>query len=146
MDKLTRFLPPLAVLAITLACMAAPAAAPQATQPPAASALPGVPAETASAVQPPQPGIGPTLGSGSLWLNIVSPLDQAVVNVAQIEVVIQAPPDTVVTVNDEILIVGLEGQFTTAVSLVEGPNAIEIVASDSEGNEIDAILTVLYQP
>ena len=146
MDKLTRFLPPLAVLAITLACMAAPAAAPQATQPPAASALPGVPTETASAVQSAQPGAGPTLGSGSLWLNIVSPLDQAVVNVAQIEVVIQAPPDTVVTVNDEILIVGPEGQFTTAVSLAEGPNAIEIVASDSEGNEIDAILTVLYQP
>jgi hypothetical protein len=128
-----------------MACISTPVPAPAATIPPG-SAGTAAPAGSAESSPTPQPGANPTVASGALWLNILSPLDQAVVNVPQIDVVGQAPPETVVTINDEILVVGPEGQFTTGVSLLEGLNVIEIVASDPEGTEIDTTLTVIYQP
>ncbi len=135
---------PLSLL-FMLACISTPAPAPAGTPLSTGETTP-TSAPTAEATATPQPGANPTVASGALWLNILSPLDQAVVNVAQIEVVGQAPPDTVVTINDEIVVVGPEGQFTVVVALVEGPNAIEVVASDVEGTEIDTILSVVYQP
>jgi len=130
---------------LVIACISTPAPAPAGTLPPT-SEIPATSTGTVQSTPTPQPGANPTVASGTLWLNILSPLDQAVVDVAQIEVVGQAPPGTVVSINDEILVVGPEGQFTTAVTLVEGPNVLEIVASDAEGTEIDTILTVVYQP
>jgi hypothetical protein len=132
-------------LVFIIACISTPAPAPAGTLPPT-SEIPATSAETVGSTPTSQPGANPTVASGTLWLNILSPLDQAVVNVPQIEVVGQAPPDTVVSINDEVVVVGPEGQFTTVVALVEGPNAIEIVASDVEGTEVDTILSVVYQP
>jgi hypothetical protein len=57
-----------------------------------------------------------------------------------------APPETVVTVTDDILVVGADGKFESDVALEEGPNVIEIVASDLEGNEVTFIVTVTYEP
>ena len=84
--------------------------------------------------------------STTLVLTIRQPLDESVVNTGQVEVIGAAPPDTVVTVNDEILIVGPEQEFKVSIPLEEGPNLIEIVASDINGNEIDQLLTVYYEP
>ena len=84
--------------------------------------------------------------SANLSLQILSPLDEAVVNTPQVEVIGLAPAGTVVTVNDEILIVGDEGQFKATVSLEQGPNLIEIVASDQDGNETSLLRTVTYEP
>ena len=84
-----------------------------------------------------------TLG---LWLQILSPLDEAVVNTSQVDVTGSAPAGTVVTINDEILIVGSDQQFRTTVSLDDGPNLIEIVASDESGNEMSVLLTIRYEP
>lgn len=87
-----------------------------------------------------------TASSGSLWLQIISPLDEAVVNASQIEIVGMAPPDTVISINDEFLLVGPEEQFTLTVSLEEGPNLFEILASNLQGDEIFLMLTVVYEP
>ena len=84
--------------------------------------------------------------STTLVLTIRQPLDESVVNTGQVEVIGAAPPDTVVTVNDEILIVDPEQEFKVSIPLEEGPNLIEIVASDINGNEIDQLLTVYYEP
>jgi hypothetical protein len=84
--------------------------------------------------------------SVALFLTIRQPLDESIVNTEQVEVIGEAPPDTVVTVNDEILIVGPEQEFTVSISLEEGPNLIEIVASDFAGNETSQLLTVYYEP
>jgi len=81
-----------------------------------------------------------------LFLTIRQPLDESVVDTPQIEVIGMAPPDTVVTVNDEILVVGLEQEFKVSITLEEGPNLIEIVASDINGNETSQLLTVYYEP
>jgi hypothetical protein len=42
--------------------------------------------------------------------------------------------------------VGADGQFKTTLPLEEGPNLIEIIASDESGNEASALLTITYEP
>ncbi len=88
----------------------------------------------------------PTVSSAVLWVKILSPLDGAVVDTPQIEVLGSAPADTVITMDDQILIVGADGQFRASLSLDEGPNVIEIVASDAQGHEVTSTLTVTYEP
>jgi len=96
----------------------------------------------------PTPNVPPTAISAEagLWLQVLSPLDETVVNAPQVDVLGSAPAGTVISVNDVILIVGADGQFKTTVPLEEGPNLIEIIASDADGNEASALLTVTYEP
>jgi len=56
----------------------------------------------------------------------------------------RAPSGTVLSINDEIIVVDQSQAFSTLVSLEDGPNLIEIVASDAEGNEVSFMLTVSY--
>jgi len=84
--------------------------------------------------------------SGSLWVRILAPADNAVVATQVVEVRGEAPEDTVLSINDEILIVSSDQLFSLYVTLEEGLNVIEIVASDYDGNEISHILTITYQP
>ena len=67
-------------------------------------------------------------------------------DVPQVDVSGSAPAGTVISVNDDVLIVGADQQFKTSVPLEEGPNLIEIIASDENGNEASALLTVTYEP
>ena len=145
MEKLSAFL----VLALLAACVPTPTAAPL-TSPtlveiPAANtatALPEAvsPAATISPVQTNPPG------TSGLWLQILSPLDEAVVDTPQVDVLGSAPAGSVISVNDEILIVGSDSQFTVTVLLEDGPNLIEIIASDDDGNELTTLLTITYEP
>ena len=68
------------------------------------------------------------------------------VNTPQVDVIGSAPAGAVISINDDILIVGADGQFKTTVALDEGPNLIEVVASDDNGNETSFILTITYEP
>jgi archaellum component FlaF (FlaF/FlaG flagellin family) len=78
-------------------------------------------------------------------LTINSPADQAVVSQPSVEIRGEVSTDMVLSINDDIYIFPA-GIFTVTVSLQEGPNVIQIVASDMSGNEIDQILTITYQP
>ena len=93
-------------------------------------------------IQPTSTAVTAPDTSGILWLQVLSPQDEAVVNTPQVDVTAGA----VISINDEILIVGDDGQFKTTVSLDEGPNLIEIIASDNNGNETSLILAVTYEP
>ena len=86
------------------------------------------------------------LVSGDLWLQILSPLDEAVVNLPQVSIEGRAPAETVLSINDEILIVGDDQQFKILLALEEGPSLIEILASDLQGNQISLTLTVIFEP
>jgi Glucodextranase, domain B len=83
--------------------------------------------------------------SGDFSLMIYSPADGDVVNQPQVELRGQTTVETVLSVNNEIHILPAQQDFVIPVPLEEGPNVIEIVASDYAGNEIDIILTVTYQ-
>ena len=84
--------------------------------------------------------------AGTLWLRVLSPPDEAVVNTPQVDIVGSAPAGAVLSVNDDILLVGDDQHFKTTISLDEGPNLIEIIASDDNGSETSIILTVTYEP
>lgn len=86
------------------------------------------------------------MNSGPLTLQVLSPQDGATVNTSQITVSGTASPGEVVTVNDNIILVGADGKFQTTISLDEGPNLIEIIASNNAGNETSVELTVTYEP
>lgn len=81
-----------------------------------------------------------------LFLSVLEPIDEAVVDTPQVKVIGMAPQETVVTVNDEILLVGEDQKFEATIALDEGPNLIEIIASDLDGNEASQLLTVFYEP
>ncbi len=72
-------------------------------------------------------------------------MDQAIVSQPSVEVRGTVSTDAVLTINDDIYVISA-GAFTETVALQEGPNAIQITASDMSGNEVDEILTVTYQP
>ena len=142
----------LALMLVTEACTPTPTVVPKlpslAVSIVATASATPMPQQTipATPVPPTETALPATEAAGTLWLQVLSPQDEAVVNTPQVEVIGLAPAGTVVTVNDEILIVGPEGQFKTILALEEGPNLIEILASDENGNETSLLLTVTYEP
>lgn len=136
-----------AFLLITSACSPT-----ETTTPQPAGALPTQPvsaastnAGAASATQPTAPP-ATSAPAGGVLLQVLSPQDGAVVNTQQITVSGMASSGAVVTVNDDILIAGPDGQFQDVVTLTDGINLIEVIASDTSGNEASAELTVTYEP
>ena len=85
------------------------------------------------------------VANGPIVLRIFSPADGDVMDSAEIFVVGDVSIEAVLTINEEIYLLSA-GQFSLPVTLEEGPNALEIVASDFEGNEVYLILTMTYQP
>ena len=138
----------LTVLLISaLACSLPSVAGPSASDltPGGSQPLPGdsVPAGQTPETAPPASG---STGSGTLNLVILSPLDGAVVNTPNVEIAGQAPAGSVISIGDDLLIVGPDGLFKQVVTLEEGPNVIEIIASDSNGNESFVLLGIFYEP
>ena len=84
--------------------------------------------------------------SGEMWLQVTSPLDGAVLDAPEVDVIGMASANSVVSIDDDILLVGDDGKFKATVPLDEGPNLIEIVASDMDGNEVSQMLAVVYEP
>ncbi len=83
--------------------------------------------------------------SGSLTVQLFSESD-VVVSTDKYLVAGRAPAGTVLSVNDDILIVDKSQAFNVWVPLDDGPNLIEIGASDIAGDEVDFIVTVTYNP
>jgi hypothetical protein len=98
------------------------------------------------AAVPPTSGLDQPLNSGPATVQVLSPQDGAVVNTPQVQVTGTSSPGSVVSINEVILIVGADGQFTATVPLDEGLNLIEIIASNDSGSETSVELTVTYEP
>ena len=84
--------------------------------------------------------------SGSLWVRLFAPQDDEIVSMPEVDVSGQAPGDTVISINDTIFIVPPNQFFTMPMALEEGPNVLEFVASDINGNEVSFVLTIVYEP
>ncbi len=123
------------LLIVLLFLLAACTSAPTSTQ--------TLPAAAESPVQPSPASTEYT--SGSLWLRLSSPQDGDVVAQPVINVTGQAPAETVISLNDDILVVPADENFSVPVTLDEGPNVLELVASNIDGDEIDLVLTVVYE-
>jgi hypothetical protein len=108
---------------------------------------------TATPVPPtatPEPTPTPTPipdATGAFFLHIAEPADlEAIVATNTFDVVGRTSVDALVSVNDEFPEVGIDGVFTVTVTLEEGPNVIEVVASTSAGDEASEVLLIIYEP
>lgn len=81
-----------------------------------------------------------------LYLRILWPEDGSLVSTPEIELLGEASPGAVVSIGDEIILVPPDGAFRQIIRLEEGPNAIEVVASNIAGDEQSLILTLVYEP
>jgi uncharacterized protein YfaP (DUF2135 family) len=84
--------------------------------------------------------------STSVTLNITQPQDETTVSTATVQVKGVTAADATVDVNGIMVDVGADGAFSTTVTLEQGPNSIQVTASDSQGNESSQIITVIYAP
>lgn len=80
---------------------------------------------------------------GSL-LQISSPADESSVTTATVQVTGRYRPGAIVTINEAIAFADASGNFRATVSLQPGPNELEIIATDMEGNTARTSITVTY--
>jgi hypothetical protein len=84
--------------------------------------------------------------SGGLIFTLESPTDGVIVTTPWVNLEGTTSVETILGVNDEVYVLPGGQPFSIPVPLLEGPNALGIVASDYEGNSIEFVLTVIYQP
>ena len=91
-----------------------------------------------------------TLTPTVLLLEITQPIDGAQVSTSAVLVSGKTIPGAVVSVSIddtvEIANVDQNGNFSVTVNLEEGPNLIEVIASDLQGNEKSSTIAVIYVP
>ena len=115
---------------------------PTATPTPEPTATP-----TATPTLTPVPTPTSTPAPEEFVLHIVEPVaEETLTTNATLLVSGRTRVDAVVTVNDTFLDPDIDGLFSTEVSLDEGPNIIEVVASIATGEELSTVLVVIYEP
>jgi hypothetical protein len=125
---------------------------------PVATARPIVIEPTAFLITPPPPTIiipvvPPTLAvattptpSSLFVITVDAPREGETVRTTPLTVRGQTTPGAVVSANDVVAIADAQGRFALTVPLDPGPNVLEIIASKTTGEQVFAILTILYQP
>jgi len=84
---------------------------------------------------------------GALFLEIDAPAQpEMFVSSSRLDITGRTTVDALVSVNDTIVEIDEEGRFALSFGLEEGPNLIEIVASNAEGEQFDDVLLVIYEP
>jgi hypothetical protein len=81
-----------------------------------------------------------------LFLKILEPDDESIVDANIITIWGRTLADAVVTVNEELVDVDSNGEFSLEVTLDEGPNVFDIVALDEDDNEVMVQLIVSFLP
>jgi len=112
-----------------------PAPAPEEVTPP--------PTPTPTPTPKPEPTPTP---KPEFFLTVTQPADDSIINADKVEVRGRTTRGAIVSVNGELAEVDEEGNFTMMVVLEEGPNIIEVIASDLEGNEESCTLVIIYVP
>ena len=111
---------------------------------PSPSPTPAAPAPAAKPAPAPGMPSAPLTAGTQLKLTVIQPADNIIVDTDRIEVKGTTGPGAVVSANNEFTTADSQGNFVIAVMLDEGPNIIEVVASDASGNEANLTLTVSY--
>ena len=105
---------------------------------------------TPTSVITPTPTAKQTPTPTVLLLQITQPIDGAQVSTSAVLVTGKTISGAVVSVSIddtvEIANVDQNGNFSVTVNLGEGPNLIEVIASDLQGNEKSSTIAVIYVP
>ena len=93
----------------------------------------------------PTPGLDVTseIPSG-LFLKITNLPNESTIRTSTIPIVGITSSDAVVSVNGVLVGVDVSGEFSSTLTLQEGPNRVEVVASDFRGNKVSAVLSIIY--
>ena len=99
------------------------------------------------------PVIPPTLAlpntptpAATLPISLTAPHDGETVNISPLLVSGVTVPSAVVSVNDVVGVANAEGRFDLMVPLQAGPNVLEVITSQQNGQQAFQIVTVMYQP
>jgi uncharacterized protein YfaP (DUF2135 family) len=84
--------------------------------------------------------------STELALDIFGIGEETIVRGASIIVAGRTHADAVLSINGVIIPMDADGRFEVTVALNPGPNLIEVVASDLDGNQKSRVLTVIALP
>lgn len=79
-------------------------------------------------------------------LLVTEPKDQSIVGVSPIRISGRSSPNAVVSVDGVSVSVDSIGIFTTMVLLDAGPNVIDIVATNNNGQILSSVLAVIFRP
>lgn len=104
------------------------------------------PAEaTAAPVPPAQGDSSAPLPSGG-WQVTLYTANEVEVSTQPFVLQGSAPAGTVISINEQILVVDSSGAFNVEIPLEEGPNLVEVITSNAAGEEVDYLLTITYNP
>ena len=79
-------------------------------------------------------------------LTVTAPRDGETTNTSPLLVSGVTAPGAIVSVNDVVSVANVEGRFDLLVPLQAGPNVLEVIASQADGQQAFAIVTAMYQP
>ncbi len=104
-----------------------------------------------SGSEPVVPGISPAeqveQATGALFLEMLSPdTDELFVTQGSFEFSGRTTVDALLSVNDHVVEIDEHGNFSLDMALEEGPNVVEVIASNALGEQFDEVLLVIYEP
>ena len=79
-------------------------------------------------------------------LVVIEPPDQSIVAEAALRLVGRTGPNAIVSVRGVSVVVDPFGFFATTVSLQDGLNNIDVIATNTDGQELSTVLAVIYSP
>lgn len=89
----------------------------------------------------------PTPAPDVFVLHIDQPVEaETISETANVTIVGRTRADAAITVGDTFLTPDIDGIFSIDLTLAEGVNVIEVVASIANGEELSEVLTILYLP
>ena len=79
-------------------------------------------------------------------LLVTEPENESVVSVSTLPLSGRTGPNAIVSINGRSVVVGRFGYFSSTVPLDEGPNVIDVVATNDDGQTLSTVLAVIYRP
>jgi hypothetical protein len=84
--------------------------------------------------------------AATFQITLDAPRDGDTTNTSPLPVKGVTVPNAVVSVNDVVGVADGDGRFNLMVPLQAGPNVLEVIASQPNGQQAFVIVTVMYQP
>ncbi len=82
----------------------------------------------------------------AFFLVITQPKDQSIVSSSTVSLSGRTAPGAVVSVNGVGVEVDELGVFSTVVKLEQGPNIIDVVATNPDGRILSSVIAVIFRP
>lgn len=78
-------------------------------------------------------------------LLVTEPENESIVSVGNLPLSGRTGPNAIVSINGRSVPVDRFGYFSSAVQLEEGPNVIDVVATNDDGRTLSSVLAVIYR-